>query len=724
MGYVTRARAVLCAVMLSVAFGVSADKPEGIALAGKWRFSNGPEFPGARGDLIADLKGRLRDAATSTQQPPTCDGIYLIADYLQDSGPWRVHQGTMKSGVWTVDFGQMDSAFLEHGTSLFGRPSALILKLRAKEAGYRLKVSIGSHFQGFQRTLTELDGTEQTLSIPAPPKDWAHSGVENDGVARYPLRLSGFLLERGNAPKGVAQVEFKELRCETKLAADECVTMLARVKETGRQEGRRKLDAVCTAWNLTDRELNGALTLVVRNWEQQELARQTTPWTLPPEGAQREQVCTVSIPDMLHFAEAEFTFAAEGVTPSVCRGTYAAPLDDTGDATLRPESPWGMGVYLYRYGDSPGGCAEMDRAAAMAQAAGVKWSREEFGWAGIEREKGKYYFDFMDKVVDTAAKHAISVYGLLSYWSNFTQPYTQQGIDDFCVWARAVVGHFKGRVKHWEIYNEPNIFFWSGPKELYPVLVKKCHAAIKEANPEAIVLAVSTSGIDKGFIKKCVEAGAPFDVLTIHPYRTGLVEESFMSELRETAKLVHNRPVWITEMGWSTQLRGTDESSQAKLLARSYLSAVASGACQNISWYDFRNDGTDPFYNEANFGVIRSDMTPKPAYRALATVCRTLSQGTPKLRNDFGKAVYVLETGDATAVWSAGRDCEVRCKASSGTPRLVNLMGEELPVRQEGDTFTLALHADCPVFVNNATIKPLEPAVVSVPGNGSDVIRF
>ena len=105
----------------------------------------------------------------------------------------------------------------------------------------------------------------------------------------------------------------------------------------------------------------------------------------------------------------------------------------------------------------------MDRAAAMAQAAGVKWSREEFSWSRIETQPGVYDFELYDHVVDTAIRHGISVHGLLGYGSRWTEPYTEQGIEDFCRWARAVVLRYRDRIKHWEIYNEPNIFFWSGP---------------------------------------------------------------------------------------------------------------------------------------------------------------------------------------------------------------------------------------------------------------------
>ena len=42
--------------------------------------------------------------------------------------------------------------------------------------------------------------------------------------------------------------------------------------------------------------------------------------------------------------------------------------------------------------------------------------------------------------------------------------------------------------------------------------------------------------------------------------------------------------------------------------------ALASGAARSVSWYDFREDGTDPYYNEHHFGLIRQDLTPKIGY--------------------------------------------------------------------------------------------------------------
>ena len=527
---------------------------------------------------------------------------------------------------------------------------------------------------------------------------------------RYPLRLVTLEIHCGDGPAEATELELVELRCTTKIVRAKAVTLLATL---GREwidhsEAPPLFPAQCTARNLLDQELEGVLTTRFRNWEREVLYEESHPWTLPPKGSPMTKLVQFKWPnpDEPMFVEATFEFRADGQRPATAAATYTLPLANPGDTTLVPESPWGMGVYLYRYPDSPEGFRTMDRAASLAQAAGVKWSREEFGWARTEPQQGTFDFDFYDVVVDTANRHGISVYGLLSYWSSWTEPYTEKGIDDFCVWARQVVRHFKDRVKYWEVYNEPNIFFWQGPKELYPVLLTRCYAAIKEEDPEAQVLGISTAGIDTKFIEECLEAGSPFDVLTVHPYRRQLDDRKFMGELRDVADLVGGRPVWITEMGWSTCVGREDERTQAELLARCYLGAVASGACQNVSWYDFRNDGTDPFYFETNFGVVRRDFGPKPAYRALAAVCRTLSDGLPRPRTDFGPNICAVETDQAIALWSVTDPVELRCRVVSGTPVVSNLMGEQLDATRDGDAVWLDLKPGAPVFVTGAALEP------------------
>ncbi|HPA40775.1 MAG TPA: hypothetical protein PKV69_02090, partial [Candidatus Hydrogenedentes bacterium] len=108
------------------------------------------------------------------------------------------------------------------------------------------------------------------------------------------------------------------------------------------------------------------------------------------------------------------------------------------------------------------------------------------------------------------------------------------------------------------------------------------------------------------------------------------------------------------------------------------------------------------FYFEENFGVIRADMTPKPAYRALASVCRTLHSGKPRLVDTGNDTVFALCMGGNTALWSAEGDVRVRCVLKRRPAAVRNLMGEPAPLTADGKTLELTLKAGAPVFVSDA----------------------
>ena len=68
--------------------------------------------------------------------------------------------------------------------------------------------------------------------------------------------------------------------------------------------------------------------------------------------------------------------------------------------------------------------------------------------------------------------------------------------DEYAAWAGATVAHFKGRVSHWEVWNEPNIpNFWKPQPNVarYTALLRAAYPQIKAADPSAVVLAGATS---------------------------------------------------------------------------------------------------------------------------------------------------------------------------------------------------------------------------------------
>ena len=644
---------------------------------------------------------------------------YAAARFGDDEGwhAWAVGDGgetKLQGRLLRFDFtkGASAVALVPPEFSLLGTPTEIRLRVRGKAPGHPVRVHLATHFMTFEKTVGESAGDpESEIVVAAPPGEgWRWFGGENDGKLHGPLRLRGIFLDAAGR-RDAGQLELLEVRVRTASAPDRTMVMTADLCE---RDGAKAF--LATVRSVAPRPTAATVRWTVRDWAGETLGEGSAAVTVPP-GAEPVEVRAPVPAGERPFAEAEFTLQAPGLAVPPVQACYTAPLEPRDAAQRDPASPFGMGLYLYRYDGSERGLAEMDRAARVAQDAGVKWSREEFGWARVEPRKGEFDWSFYDRVVETARRHGISIYGLLSYWSAWTKPYTDEGIEDYCRYAAAAADRYRDDIRHWEVWNEPNIFFWQGPRDLYADLLKRAYTAIKKANPEALVLGCSTAGIDEKFILRTMELGGPFDILTIHPYRAALDDRRFLRDLRHVAEIARRpdgavRPAWITEMGWATYTPHngagqdfvvTTQREQAGLLARAYIDAIASGVAPNISWYDFRNDGTDPFNFEHNMGVVMRDFRPKPACRAYATLTRLLEGKRPGGELNLGEGVVAFrfvgpDGGAVVALWSTEDPCEVRVPWE-GAAALTDLMGGARSLESAGGAVTVRLRPETPVFL-------------------------
>ena len=246
------------------------------------------------------------------------------------------------------------------------------------------------------------------------------------------------------------------------------------------------------------------------------------------------------------------------------------------------------------------------------------------------------------------------------------------------------------------------------------------YKVIKEEDPQAQVLGLSTAGVDFGFIEKMLAKKTPFDVLTIHPYRTELKDGDFIAELKKASDAVklpdgRRRPVWITEMGWATHadhhalrqdFQPNSQRTQAEMLARTYLCTITSGVEPRTFWYDFRDDGSDPIYFEHNMGIMRQNDDPKPAYIAFSTLTRVLKHMKfLRVREDW-KGVYAGEfesTGGGgktiIALWSRDSDQTVELLAKQQKATLCNTIGESTLLKSSQGKFRIPLKRTAASYV-------------------------
>jgi len=127
---------------------------------------------------------------------------------------------------------------------------------------------------------------------------------------------------------------------------------------------------------------------------------------------------------------------------------------------------------------------------------------------------------------------------------------------------RKIVRRHKGRVKAWEIWNEPHAGYLQGSTEQYFELLKSGYETIKAEDPEAIVAGGAMTGNFMGFAKKLFRLGAHkyMDALTVHFYLQKAPEKEILlasfRQLKEAiAKTGKDLSIWDGESSYCIPLR-------------------------------------------------------------------------------------------------------------------------------------------------------------------------
>ncbi|MEW5946337.1 MAG: beta-galactosidase [bacterium] len=368
----------------------------------------------------------------------------------------------------------------------------------------------------------------------------------------------------------------------------------------------------------------------------------------------------------------------------------------------------------------------------LIRRAGIRWVRVNIPWRAVEAEKGSFDFEGYDRAVDAYVERGIGILAVLmsppdrarrvpenyapitrgvhAGWGDFPP-------NDVEAWGNYVfetVSHFKDRVKHWEIWNEPwphSLFFAGGTYEDYADLLRVAHARAKEADPDCVI--VGLGGTDHWHAANIFELGGfqYMDKASIHVYQAGLAPEWgwFRDVIRKAQEVITRfgggKGLWITESGWPTN-RGISEGWQgislednARFLVRAHLLALAEGV-EKYFWFSFRDAGTDPSNFEHNMGILFHDGTPKPSYVAYSVLTNTLRGAALRSHTAFGAdchaALFEGEDRFVYAAWAdPGTECIVKpAPEALKNARVIVMMGAETPVPANEMTIT-----DSPVYI-------------------------
>jgi hypothetical protein len=334
-------------------------------------------------------------------------------------------------------------------------------------------------------------------------------------------------------------------------------------------------------------------------------------------------------------------------------------------------NPYGINTFLEQEVED----WKIHRSLSLIRDAGFTWIRQEFPWEDIEIERKDIFRDRRqgrdisswekyDHIVGLAEDYGIEIIARLDNppaWSRaagneagyLAPPDDYADYGDF---VYAVVSRYKGRIKYYQIWNEPNIYpeWGEGPvdPEAYTELLKVGYTRAKEADPGAVILSAGLAPTteetpenlaDMIFLQRMYDAGAKdyFDILSVQGYglwngptdrRAAPDRANFSRVLLIREMMVQNgdahKPIWASEVGWNALPRDFEgfpyygrvsEELQAEYSAQAYQRAQLEWPWMGVMNYWFFKRVSDHESDQAfyYFRMMEPDFYPYPVYNAM-----------------------------------------------------------------------------------------------------------
>jgi endo-1,4-beta-xylanase len=347
-----------------------------------------------------------------------------------------------------------------------------------------------------------------------------------------------------------------------------------------------------------------------------------------------------------------------------------------------------FGCNFFNFGKLP---KKEDELAYREQFASLfNFATLPFYWPMYERERGKPQHEFTRTVAEWCRDHGIVPKGHPLAW-NYSDP---RWLPDDPAEIRSLqyarisdcVSHFRGLIDTWDVVNEATHFerenflrrapkmtrMWQATGRIE--FVDQCFKLARKANPQATLL-INDYRVDPAYeqlLKTVTERAGerPYNVIGLQSHMHGGVWSNdkiwevcerysrFDVPLHFTELTilsgVRNEQGTTEENRWPSTPQG--ESDQAEQVRRVYTMLFSHPAVQAITWWDFADWHA---WQGAPAGLLRDDLTPKPAYKVLQELIKQRWWTSLAAKSDL--------TGRVTFRGFLG-DYEVTAKDSQGTP--------------------------------------------------------
>jgi polysaccharide biosynthesis protein PslG len=331
--------------------------------------------------------------------------------------------------------------------------------------------------------------------------------------------------------------------------------------------------------------------------------------------------------------------------------------------------------------------AKRAQSLDLIRQAGIGFIRQEFTWEDIEiHGKGDFIdrrndpagvdaWAKYDQIVALARERDIEVLARLSNPPSWARALGDSSgtnappddFNDFADFASTVADRYRGQIRYYQVWNEPNGNEEWGLQDVDPEafteLLCLTYESIKATDPEAVVVAGALTPTlandgrhmnDLIFLQRMYDAGAAacFDVFSAQGY--GLWSGPTDQRLRPTViNYPHNlflrdlmvrngdagKPIWISEMAWNTVPEGippnfgrVNEEQQGRYAVDAYQRARQEWPWIGVNNYWFFKRPADWEIDQAwyYFRMMEPDFTPLPVYDAVATYANSEESVEPQ----------------------------------------------------------------------------------------------
>lgn len=340
------------------------------------------------------------------------------------------------------------------------------------------------------------------------------------------------------------------------------------------------------------------------------------------------------------------------------------------------EFAYGFNAILYGQGSTT--WQDRNRVLQLTKDAGFGWIRQQVRWMDLHDRSGAIYWGELDQIVEDSHRAGVKLLLSVVAAPSWATPDGKNGLPSrqhfstFAHFMGEMAKRYKGKVQAYEIWNEQNLAHENAGRVMsvsdYMDLLVMASQAIKANDPSAIVVSGAPSSTetnradiaisDLTFLRQMFNDPrfrSAVDVVGVHPggasnppdtlwpERPGPgphfvnSREFYFRRVEDVRNLMvqaglGDMKIWITEFGWATRnnTRGYEFGNQISYekQAEWIVRAFQMGRYEYSPWVTgmflwqlnfavpWRANGNE-LHEQASYGVINGDWSPRPAYLAL-----------------------------------------------------------------------------------------------------------